>query len=416
MDFSSVLGTLRNERNHHYIMSFARRDVKFEAVDVRYRSFAKKLTDYAPNCVKTKIVLAETVKFDIIQVGENTYKLKRKCDEFIVTRRFCTCNFLKKIGLHCEHVLALRIYFDEPVFDSNLIHQQWTKEYYQSALGTRFKTSEDSVEKVSINVSSDQERCTLTQAQKFKKINKICQQIASVVSESGMRKFNKKYKQLKYLLELWQKGEEACIEGVRKRNETEFMYGDGDDNDVDDKVDDDSTDTIDITAKVKVENDNSSPKHLSPNDFDTTEFSTKLNDSDHKCNPLKNIKMPENMKKRGGPKGVEVTVVGLPRKKAKTNDKILSFSKLSPLEKDRAIIECMTEKLTVNAALHGLKLIREEDLVPTDTIPDTIRDTENIDINRVERYFENSAWTQVLKMLEKKKKGKMDLFELLTDS
>ena len=66
MGFSSVLGTLRNERNHHYIMSFARRDVKFEAVDVWYCSFAEKLTDFAHNCIKAKIVLAETVKFDII--------------------------------------------------------------------------------------------------------------------------------------------------------------------------------------------------------------------------------------------------------------------------------------------------------------------------------------------------------------
>ena len=98
MDFSSVLGTLRNEPNHHYIMSFAKRDIKFEAVDVRYRSFAEKLTDYAHNCVKAKIVLAEAAKFDIIQVGKNTYKLKGKFNEFIVTRKSCTCNFLKKMG------------------------------------------------------------------------------------------------------------------------------------------------------------------------------------------------------------------------------------------------------------------------------------------------------------------------------
>ena len=97
-------------------------------------------------------------KFDIIQVGENAYKLKGKSNELIVTRKSCTCNFLKKMGLPCEHVLALRMYLHEPVFDSNLIHQRWTKEYYQSALDTRFKTSEGSAEKGSINVSNDQER------------------------------------------------------------------------------------------------------------------------------------------------------------------------------------------------------------------------------------------------------------------
>ena len=37
------------------------------------------------------------------------------------------------------------------------------------------------------------------------------------------------------------------------------MYGDGDDNDGDDTVYHDSINTVDITAKVKVENDNSIP-------------------------------------------------------------------------------------------------------------------------------------------------------------
>ena len=193
------------------------------------------------------------------------------------------------------------------------------------------------------------------QAQKYKKINKVCQQIASVASESGMRQLQNKYRQLKYLLELWQKGEEACIEGVRKRNETEFVYDDGDGNDGDDKIHDDPTDTVNITAEVKAGNDNSSFKHLSPNDFVTN-----LHNNDHTCNHLKNIKMPKKMpKKQGRPKGAEVTVVGFRKKKAKTNEKILPFSKLSPLEKDRAVIEYVTEKLTAIAALHRLKLIRE---------------------------------------------------------
>ena len=124
MDLSSVPGTLRNDRNHHYIMSFARRDIKFEAVGTRYRSFAGKLTDYAHNYVKAKIVLAETVKYDIIQVVENAYKLKSKWNEYIKTRQLCICNFFKKMRLPCKHVLALRMYLHETVFDLNSIHQR----------------------------------------------------------------------------------------------------------------------------------------------------------------------------------------------------------------------------------------------------------------------------------------------------
>ena len=49
-------------------------------------------------------------------------------------------------------------------------------------------------------------------------------------------------------------------------------------------------------------------------------------------------------------------------------------------EKDRAIIECVTEKLIANAALDELKLIREEDLAAADVIPDTIQDKTSISV------------------------------------
>ena len=129
-----------------------------------------------------------------------------------------------------------------------------------------------------------------------------------MASESGMRQFQNKYRQLKYLLELWQKGKGACIEGVRKRNETEFVYCDGDD-----KVHDDPTNTVNITAEVKAENYNSSFKYLSPNDFDTN-----LHDNDHRGNPLKNIKMPEKNEKNGEDQRVQrLPLLVFQRKKQK---------------------------------------------------------------------------------------------------
>ena len=38
-----------------------------------------------------------------------------------------------------------------------------------------------------------------------------------------------------------------------------------------------------------------------------------------------------------------------------------------------------------------------------------IRDEENIDIKRVERYCDEAAWMAVLKLIEKKKKMQVDL-------
>ena len=60
------------------------------------------------------------------------------------------------------------------------------------------------------------------------------------------------------------------------------------------------------------------------------------------------IIMPPKMVKRGRPKGVKLTVIGLPsRKKTKFGNKtqkvVFSFSKLRPNEKDRSVLECFAK-------------------------------------------------------------------------
>ena len=79
------------------------------------------------------------------------------------------------------------------------------------------------------------------------------------------------------------------------------------------------------------------------------------------------------------------------------------FSKLSPLEKDRIILECFTDKVHVVAAIDGLRLLPIDNLFGFNAIPDTARD-ENIDIHRVEKYFNQTDGMQHWKSSIKKRK------------
>ena len=65
--------------------------------------------------------------------------------------------------------------------------------------------------------------------------------------------------------------------------------------------------------------------------------------------------MPPKMKKKGRPRRAETTVIGLPQAKKQRGDisKPKPFSKLSPLEKDRLILKCFTNKVNVVAAIDG---------------------------------------------------------------
>ena len=117
------------------------------------------------------------------------------------------------------------------------------------------------------------------------------------------------------------------------------------------------------------------------------------------------IKMPPKIKKRGRPKGAELTVIGLPKCKKKKDDehKLLPFCKLQPGEKSRIILECLTGKLAAVACLSGKRLLSDDEVQSNiQLIPDTVRDKENIDIDRVQKYFNDKGWLAVLNVLSKK--------------
>ena len=119
--------------------------------------------------------------------------------------------------------------------------------------------------------------------------------------------------------------------------------------------------------------------------------------------------MPPKLKKKGRPKGTETTVIGLPQSKKQrvVISKPKPFSKSSPLEKDRIILECFTNKIHVVAAIDDLRLLQIDDLFDFNAIPDTARD-ENIDIDRVEKYFNQTDGIQHWKssIIKKKVSGR----------
>ena len=110
------------------------------------------------------------------------------------------------------------------------------------------------------------------------------------------------------------------------------------------------------------------------------------------------------MLKRGRPKGAEVTVIGLPKKKKKKekNDNIKPFCKLTPAEKDTAILRSLTNDLAASAASMGKRTLHSDDLNSLHEIPDCIQDKESLDIYRVQKYFSREAWLEVLDLMRKK--------------
>ena len=112
---------------------------------------------------------------------------------------------MSKIGLPCRHIMKLRSFLSLAVFDTNIVNQRWTKEYYNLSLGARNcpETSPKSVELV-VSETEIELAKVKTQAQKYHSLMETCQLLASVGSEGGMSTYENRHEQLQKILEQWQ--------------------------------------------------------------------------------------------------------------------------------------------------------------------------------------------------------------------
>ena len=91
--------------------------------------------------------------------------------------------------------------------------------------------------------------------------------------------------------------------------------------------------------------------------------------------------------KRGRPKGAEKTVITLQKVRgAKKAGCITPFVKLTPLEKDRFILESVVSKPIVDKSFGGVLINSDEVCSYIHLVPDLVMDSNTVNIDRVERY------------------------------
>ena len=76
-----------------------------------------------------------------------------------------------------------------------------------------------------------------------------------------------------------------------------------------------------------------------------------------------------------------------------------------PQEKDRIFLECFVSPLTANDVIKGKTYAARYDIEQNlQTIPNMIKDQENVYVNRIKRYFNKDAWSEILRLIEAKAK------------
>ena len=217
-EFFSVLRTLRNERNHHYLMALARKPVENQHCDPGVQQYAQHLTPYAFQFVRTQMDLSNAIKTENVRrkPGE-TFEIKSSGDLITATPSSCTCSSAKRMGLPCRHILEVRDMMNLPLFQPTLVNQRWTMAYYEELAETRFSCDNSTqLDQSHTTVTlTENKQTVLFQAQKFRKALRIAQSLASLASEGGMRTFTTRLRQLEDVAEYWSLGREVTISAQR---------------------------------------------------------------------------------------------------------------------------------------------------------------------------------------------------------
>ena len=109
------------------------------------------------------------------------------------------------MGLPCQHIVFLLKSFSLPLFNPVLFHKRWKRGYYETNESVSAPVGKEIITTVSSNIDTEKK---LSQANKFRKLSKRTQILASLGSEVGVKAFQKRYEQLETV---WKRSEKVVI-------------------------------------------------------------------------------------------------------------------------------------------------------------------------------------------------------------
>ena len=214
LEFFTFLGAIRNDRNHHHLMTLSRKKIALPCAAKKDEiEYLEQLTPQAFSFVRRQLKLIDK-EAEINRVDKNIYILNYiLCKKHNLTVTSFDSPFMKTMGLPCTHLLKLRPYLSLPLYDSSLANKRWTKSYYILSSDARFSESNIPAECESTTITETEEANSqiLSQSQKFNKLTRTCQILASIGREGGMKQFELRHKQLQKIMEQWKIGKEIAI-------------------------------------------------------------------------------------------------------------------------------------------------------------------------------------------------------------
>ena len=177
-------------------------------------------TQYAAAMLVDQLKIAHSVDYQVlvaknegmemleVQSPNGSLHMVNQCSEM---GSVCSCSFHKTMCLPCRHMFAVQMHQKRPLFDSKMIVARWQKQYQLLEIPMEDDIHHDpddnkqDMQVLSMNNNSvSLLKNTLTQTQKYRKMQTLCQKLAAMASLCGMAEFREKYAEVNLLINYWE--------------------------------------------------------------------------------------------------------------------------------------------------------------------------------------------------------------------
>ena len=397
----TALQSLRTERDHKTVNMFQKKSVKAYGKDSTEQKYQELLTPYAFDYVlrqldnRGRVVLEADPDDPMNRWTSNTIE-----GSINVTLNKCSCSFNTRMLLPCKHIFKARELSQRDLFSIEDISSRWKIQSYTNH-HRLFQMTDMTASRSNISPIPDRKK-PLSQSVKFRKAQIITQKLAQLASETTGTIFTERIETLESLIQQWSQETPGSLVETNSVNEPMTHES----TEMNENVDNENEQPTDTNVEVDHSESNHLVVHVSEQEWsEANEIleEASVPDTSNVETELKDVLLPPKLKKRGRPKGLTQTVVGLPKKRQCKN-KALAFLQKPMKDRQHMVLEWFVGPDISTSALKDFQILTE---IVVETDPNLVSSAcmhKNVYIHIIRQFLDEDAWQCVISTYEQKLK------------
>ncbi|XP_039300754.1 uncharacterized protein LOC120356037 [Nilaparvata lugens] len=205
-----LLLSLRAERDGKAAKVLLKVPLNVDIVHEDESCYLHVLTPYAFGLIHDRFALKDKVQI-VSEISISEFQIASSQGLLTTSESRCSCRFFYSYNLPCHHVLHVREKLSLPLFDSILVPQRWTKEFYLNNSRLMLTDTTRSLAEAVITQSSVSTKKVLSQNDKYRMAITKIQKIATLASEVSSRQFPQRMQVLNDIIRLWELDKEVSV-------------------------------------------------------------------------------------------------------------------------------------------------------------------------------------------------------------